>query len=883
MESTKLKSLILTEKPSVARDIVEALGGFTNHEDEYWESSRYICTFAVGHILELLEPEQIDPIYKRWTLDNLPIIPDEFKLKPKEGQSDRIRTIKKLVQRPDVGELINACDAGREGELIFREVVKFIGTEKPIKRLWLQSMTQQAIREGIAHLQDGQRFERLGKAAECRAWADWLIGMNSSRAMTIRLRSKSQRSAWSAGRVQTPTLALLVEREREILNHVPQAYWRVTAEFEASDHRYAGAWHDPQFKADESRPHARADRIFDRERALAIVDEISGKEGRATETRKPSREAAPPLFDLTSLQREANRKFGWSARRALQAAQRCYEAHKVLTYPRTDSRCLPSDYVPHVEKVIEAFRHTEAFGKSASYLQRNGRRNDERVFDDSKVSDHFAIIPTGVIRDLQGDDARVFDLVARRFLGTFFPPAVWEQIERTTIITGHTFISRERSLKEPGWRSVYDQESQEGATRTLPPLKAAGSNGGEQVRLIDAATEEDETKPPPRITEARLLSLMENAGKQIEDEDLAAAMSEKGLGTPATRADIIENLKTKEYVDQGLRPTIKGMRFIDFLQRLSIRRLTSAELTGELEHHLNQVEKGGRTPAEFMSEITDYTREIVEAAKTLNFDQLYPDSDPVGICPCPLKRPVYERSWFYRCQEDPAAIEAEQDCPFRIWKDKSGRYIDRQTASTLLRDGHTGEIDGFQDRRGRTYKGTLVLEGKEVVLKPVAGSEQGGEGILTAELPVNSEPLGICPISKEPDDLVIETPTHFISQSRLRQVEQGVKKPTGFVLPRIICKREIAREEAQLLMTQGETPQIEDFISRYNRPFKAKLKLDPSGKHTFEFAPREGKAGGGGRFKKTAAKASGTKETASKKKKTSRKKTSARKKTKESA
>ena len=394
------KALILTEKPSVARDIAEALGGFTEH-DGYWESDPYLLTFAVGHLFELLEPEEIDPKYKRWTLDVLPILPERFQLKKKKGQSDRVRVIEKLAERKDVDRIVNACDAGREGELIFREVVSYLGVEKPVERLWLQSMTTDAIRDGFSRLRPGRELEGLGQAAECRARADWLIGMNATRALTKRLKSRRETRAWSAGRVQTPTLALLVERELEVLAHVPVAYWRVVASFAHGGNTYTGTWFDPSFAEGEG-DDRRDDRIFDEARARAIVAAATGRPGAASETRKPSRESAPPLFDLTSLQREGNRRFGWSARRVLGAAQRCYEAHKALTYPRTDSRCLPSDYRATVNEVlrkVSAARGEDLgdYARAARHLLDAGLENEGRVFDDAGVSDHFAIIPTGVL------------------------------------------------------------------------------------------------------------------------------------------------------------------------------------------------------------------------------------------------------------------------------------------------------------------------------------------------------------------------------------------------------------------------------------------------------------------------------------------------------
>ena len=415
----------------------------------------------------------------------------------------------------------------------------------------------------------------------------------------------------------------------------------------------------------------------------------------------------------------------------------------------------------------------------------------------------------------------------------------------------------------------------EGDQQGLPPL-VSGSEKADNVPVkTDEATEEaDVTKPPPRISEARLLSLMENAGKQIDDEDLAAILHEKGLGTPATRAETIENLKAKEYVDQNLRPTVKGMRLIDILRRIRAEELTSAELTGEMEYHLNQVEHGHRAADDYIKEVKEYTSHIVDRAKEFDYDAIYPNENPLGLCPCELKRPVYERTWFYRCQEDPAAIEAENDCPFRIWKDKSGRYIDRQTVEILLRDGQTGEVDGFMDRQGRTYKGILSIENKEVVLKPVGGPEGPAAGVK--EFEVNPEPLGPCPVHKDGGCQVIETPTAFVCTTFQREKEEGVRRPQGFYLPRTVCRREMTREEAGEYIRTGETPWIEDFISKYNRPFRAKLKLKEDGGRSFEFAPRDGQVGGGRKKKAGGRKKTGGRK-ATNKKKAAAKNTSAKK------
>ena len=898
------KELVITEKPSVARDIASVLGGFTEHEG-YFESDEWIVTFAVGHLFELLPPEEVDEKFKRWTLDVLPILPEEFRYKPKKGQSDRIRTIKRLYERDDVEGVVNACDAGREGELIFREIADHLRATKPIRRLWLQSMTDDAIRSGFEALRPGEELEGLADAAACRARSDWLIGMNATRALTKRLKSRKEKTAWSAGRVQTPTLTMLVDKEFEVLAHVPRPYWRVTATFEHAGNAYEGAWFDPEFEANED-AERKDDRIFDADRAAAIVVAVEGRSGIAEETRKPSRESAPPLFDLTSLQREANRRFSWSARRTLSAAQRCYERHKVLTYPRTDSRCLPADYRETVQGALSSLasagdRAEEGYAdyaRAAAHLRSAGLENEQRIFDDSGVSDHFAIVPTGNIPEapLTGDDARLFDLVVRRFLGAFHPPATWERVERVSKLGEQHFRTRARFLQEPGWRSVLPVSSDEEESTPLPPL-SPGSAAAQDVPVDgrDPQLHEEQTKPPPRITEARLLSLMENAGKQIDDEDFAAALHEKGIGTPATRADIIENLIAKGYVvrlGKALRPTVKGIRMVDTLRRIHIDRLTSPQLTGELEYHLREVERGNRTAQDFMSEITDYTVEIVDRAKSFGYEELYDLDDSLGSCPS-CGRPVIEMAWFYRCREDPPR---EEDCPMRFWKDTSGRYLDRATIRTLLRDGVTGEIDGFTARNGRTYRGTIEIDREEWNLKvrSVGWNQEAAND--QPEYDVNPEPLGRCPF--EEDCSIVESPTQFVCERKLKEAEltkeerkqrkeAGAAQSCGFVFPRTVCKREITRDEALRYLAEGRTELLTDFTSRFGRPFSATLVLKENGRHGFEFPPRKAKGDGEGGDAAGSKKSGGKKKTTRKKttrkkaagKKTAGKKTAAKKKT----
>ncbi|MFW7379769.1 MAG: DNA topoisomerase [Oligoflexus sp.] len=831
------KGLIITEKPSVAKDIVKALGGFEEKQKgDYFESDEYICTYAVGHILTLFSPEDISPQFKRWRLADLPIIPEEFKTKPVPKQESRLKVISKLMLRKDVDRLINACDAAREGELIFREIVKHVGVEKPIYRLWLQSMTKKAIQDGFNKLENGEHYSGLAAAAECRANADWLIGMNATRALTVRLKSRNQRGmSWSAGRVQTPTLSLLVDREIEVLEHVPEPYWRIKGSFKVNEQVYEGLWFDPDFSRKESTRDQKEDRIFDKSQAEAIVQLVKGKEALAREVRKPSPRKPPPLFDLTSLQRTANSRFGWSASRTLKAAQRCYETHKVLTYPRTSSKFLPNDYRAEVDKILEIFADFEPFQPHAKHLLKNGLLNEDKVFNDAGVTDHFAIIPTGELKTLEGDDQKLFDLVSRQFMAAFYPPSIYEEVERITEVEGQNFRSKPpRVLKDPGWEAVFDKKVGD-PSQSFPPL-VVGKDKVDGVAVLnqEAEMEELETKPPSRISEAGLLSLMENAGRQVEDEELASALnSAEGLGTAATRAEIIENLKAREYVDANLRPTTKGIRLIDILHRTLAARLTSPELTAQLELHLNEVEQGKRTSDEFMKEVAEYTKEVVDATRDFDYEAIYPDNESLGDCP-KCGRPVFERAWFYGCSESTKRA-GKKNCDFLIWKDHNGRYINPQVVRTLLKEKMTRELDGFKSASGKPYTAILELDGGTLVRKNVSESEQ----VLGEGYEVNPEPLGPCPIDCKKDCVVVETSHEFICREKREAREQGEKNAPGFSFPRNICKREITRNEVLHYLQQGETELLTNFVSKRGRKFSAKLVMEKDGVgFRFEFPPR---------------------------------------------
>jgi DNA topoisomerase III len=872
------KGLVITEKPSVARDIAKALGGFEASKDDYLENEDFIVSWAVGHLLEFVAPEEIDPKFKRWVLEDLPIIPDEFQYSPKSGQGERLKVLKKLYARPDVDQVINACDAGREGELIFREIVwyfhKFKNAPKPraIRRLWLQSMTANAIKTGFAGLQDGADFEGLSDAAVCRSEADWLIGINATRALTRRMKTRSERTAWSAGRVQTPTLALLVDRELENLTHRPTPFWRLKTQFDAGDHAYWGTWYDPSFKPDPDLPQ-KDDWITTQQDLESISRAVQGKPGAATESRKIQKETARQLFDLTSLQREANSRFGYSARRTLQAAQRLYEGHKLLTYPRTDSKCLPADYRNHVDQALTNFASGGRFSPFAQYLKKHGLKNTGRIFDDSKVSDHFAIIPTGQKppASLSGDDERIFDLVMRRFLAAFYPSAEWMRVERTTEVDNHHFRTRGRFLENPGWYEVYGKEAAD-QTDVLAPLGGASTSwlqkleadlkpvprlksGQHLVKATEVETEADQTKPPSRYSEARLLSLMEHAGRQVDDEELTDALKGKGLGTPATRADIMENLVAKQYArraERTLRATPKGILLIDLLRRMGADRLASPRLTAEMEMRLQEVEQGKRTRQDYTREVVEYTEDIVERAKTFQYDALYAEDEPLGICPIAPELKVVERSRFY-CSEDNQG-KGSEGVGFIIWKERNGRYLDRVTIKELLEHGTTPLLDGFLSANGQGYSGILQLTEKgDLQLLGEDGKPVGSPGI--AEIDENSQLLTKCPIHEGCN--VYETETTFQCEGKGEELEGPVEseskkkskkkkkakpaKKVVAILPKVVCKREMKAAEALKYFDEGVTDEFPDFISRYGRPFKAKLKLKPNGKHGFEFAPREPK------------------------------------------
>jgi DNA topoisomerase III len=707
----RVKTLVIAEKPSVARDLADALPGTFENNDSYLESEDTVITFAVGHLVELTDPEDYDERFKKWRMADLPIVPEEFRLRARDKKAEKqLKVIHKLLKRDDVDRVVNACDAGREGELIFAYIYETSGVDKPVDRLWISSMTKAAIKDGFEKLRPGDQLRPLEAAARSRSEADWLVGMNATRAATIRGR------AWvggvvSLGRVQTPTLALMVKREREIQAFVPEPYWLVHAQF---DPRYEGLW----FEGEETR-------LKDGKRAEEIAAKVSGASGVVESVeRKEQSERAPLLYDLTSLQRDANRRFGFSARRTLQAAQSLYEDKKAITYPRTNSRWLSGDLVSQLKPTAATLQPIAEYADAAKYVLGLQQLPLGRVVNDSKVSDHHAIIPTDVEHGLDRfspDERRIFDLVARRFLAVFHPPARYARTTVITLVEEERFRSRGKITLEPGWRGVYglesdedrkarqQEEDSENESAELPPLEQ-----GQQVKCASAEVEAKETKPPPRYTEATLLSAMETAGKLIDDEELREAMKESGLGTPATRAETIETLIRREYIERAgkdLTPTPKGLQVISMLEE---HPLTSPELTGDWEKRLTDIERGADQRGAFIKDIEDFTRATVEKIAALDKEKLRPERVELGPCPrCGAETGeiIRENSKAYGCTSWKS--REEPGCGFVIWKRVAGRTLTPEIARQLLEEGKTKEvISGFRSRAGKPFRARLVLNGE---------------------------------------------------------------------------------------------------------------------------------------------------------------------------
>ncbi len=833
------KQLIIAEKPSVAADIARAIGGFTKEKD-YFESEHYVLSSAVGHLLELTVPAEFEVKRGKWSFAHLPVIPPHFALNPIEKTEDRLKLLTRLIKRKDVTGLINACDAGREGELIFSFIVQHSGTSKPVQRLWLQSMTATAIRDGFSQLRAASDVEGLREAAVCRAESDWLIGINGTRAMTAFNSKTGGFHLTTVGRVQTPTLAIVVEREEKIRAFKPTDYWELEASFGCQAGAYAGRWFDEGFrKPEEGAPlaeHATAFRLWGKSRAEAIKAKCEGKPGTVEEESKPSTQLSPLLFDLTSLQREANGRFGFSARTTLQLAQALYEKHKVLTYPRTDARALPEDYVGQVKGILGGLPDT--YAPFANEIVKHGwAKPNKRIFNNAKISDHFAIIPTGTApKSLSEAEAKIYDLVTRRFLAVFYPAAEYRVTTRITRVEGEAFKTEGKILVNPGWLAVYGKSAavseDEGGAPQLVAVELCEKVSTDEV-LLKALV----TKPPARFNEATLLSAMEGAGKMVDDEELRAAMAGRGLGTPATRAQIIENLIGETYMlrdGKELIPTAKAFSLITLLRGLGTNELTSPELTGEWEHKLAQMERGALSRAEFMEHIQAMTRDIVERAKRYESDTVPGDFATLST-PCPKCGGVVKENYKkFACQS----------CDWSAWKIVAGRQFEIDEIEALLSTGRVGPLLGFRNKMGRLFNAEIRLNDDK---QPEFDFGQPKEDESAEPVDFSDQqPLGACPKCAS---RVFEHGLSYVCEKSV-----GPGNSCDFRSGKIILQQPIEREQMHKLLETGKTDLLRGFVSsRTKRKFSAFLVRGDDGKVGFEFEKKEPKATKAPAEKKPAA------------------------------
>ena len=828
------KALVIAEKPSVATDIARVLRAPRDKSKDFFENDDYVISSAVGHLLTIIVPPDQDIKRGKWTFDKLPHIPTHFDLEPIAKSESRLRVLLRLIKRDDVDHFVNACDAGREGELIFRYIIQYATEKHPrktagksVSRLWLRSMTPDAIHKGFANLRSDDDMKPLASAANCRSEADWLVGINGTRAMTAFNSKSGGFYLTPVGRVQTPTLAVVVEREKEIRVFEPKDYWEVHATFRAAAGEYTGRWLDESFKKDSDDAHKRAERIWEQAKADSIQAKCDGQAGEVSEQSKPTKQAAPALFDLTTLQREANSRFGFSARNTLGIAQALYERHKVLTYPRTDSRCLPEDYTGTVKQTLESLGQAR-YGSLASDVLKNDwvHGGNKKVFNNAKISDHFAIIPTlkPAPATLKEQEQKIYDLVAKRFIAVFYPSAEFLVTTRITRVEGEPFKTEGKVLVKPGWLTVYGRDQAKQDDGHLVPVET-----GESVQADEVIVEAKATRPPARHSEATLLGAMEHAGKRVDDEELREAMRDKGLGTPATRASIIEELIRHKYMvreQKELVPTAQASSLITLLTALKVDALTKPELTGEWEFKLKEIERRKFDRESFMNEIRSMTEKIVGTAKAFDGDTVPGDYGKLKT-PCPkcggVVKETYKR---FHCEGD--------GCEFSFWKTMGGREFELSEADELVANGRIGPLDGFRSKMGRAFSAELKLTGEHKVEFDFGnGDEDEEEADFSGQ-----EPVGTCPKCK---CSVYEHGRAYVCEKNTGKVRE-----CSFRTGKTILKRDIEKEQVAKLLKDGRTDLILNFISKKGRPFKAYLVLKPDGDVGFEFEPRaKARAGGG--------------------------------------
>jgi DNA topoisomerase-3 len=877
------KTLVIAEKPSVAQDIVRALtptaGKFEKHDDHF-ESDGYVVTSAVGHLVEIQAPEEFDVKRGKWSFAHLPVIPPYFDLKPVEKTKSRLAAVVKQAKRKDVSAIINACDAGREGELIFRLIEQYAGgkkpLDKPVKRLWLQSMTPQAIRDGFDSLRTASQMQGLADAARSRSEADWLVGINGTRAFTAFNSRDGGFFLTTVGRVQTPTLSVVVEREELIRKFISRDYWEIHASFAAQAGAYAGKWFNPAHKANADDKEIKEDRVWSLAEAQAIAQAVQNQIATVTEESKPSSKGSPGLFDLTTLQREANGRFGFSAKTTLSLAQSLYERPKALTYPRTDSKHLPEDYLPTVKETMQMLAnskmgHLAPFAKTA--ISQGYIKPSKKVFDNSKVSDHFAIIPTlEAPSGLSDAEQKLYDFVVRRFIAVFYPPAQFMDTTRISQVAvagkTHHFKTTGRVLVEPGWQAIYgkevDEEEDKESGKILVKL-----NAGEQPQVSEAEPKGLKTRPPARYTEATLLGAMENAGKQVEDDELREAMQEKGLGTPATRSSIIEGLLNEKYMlrdGRELIPTAKAFQLMTLLRGLGVEELSRADLTGDWEFKLSQMEKGQLSREAFMQDIAEMTGRMVKKAKEYDRDTI-PGDYATLTTPCPTCGGVVKENYRrYTCIGLPGAVaktnaEGEIEgpgCGFSFGKTPAGRTFEPAEVEQFLHDKKIGPLEGFRSKAGWPFTAEIALkyneEEKNWKLEFDFGDDKNAESGEIVEFG-DAETLGACP---KCGSAVHEHGSNYVCSKAVPTNAQPTPS-CDFKTGRVILQQVIEHDQVKKLLAEGKTDLLEKFVSnKTRRAFKAYLTYDAeAGKVSFAFEPSKYPKKGGAPTTRALAKAAG--------------------------
>ena len=884
------RTLIIAEKPSVATDLARVLGkmpefGKFEKKKDYFENENAYISSAIGHLVELKMPLTSEGKKLPWGMKHLPVLPNKFELQPIERSESRYKLLVRLMKKKDVDTVVNACDAGREGELIFRYVLKLANLKKEfdVKRMWMQSMTDDSIKDAWANLRSDSEMANLADAAMCRSESDWLIGLNGTRALTAFNSRNGGFNVTSAGRVQTPTLSIVTEREIEIRKFVPRTYWEVHGDFDVKAGQYAGRWFREDFKKDEDDEHKKAERIWDIAEAEAIKARCLGKEGVVDETKKPSKSAPPLLFDLTSLQREGNSKHGFPARRTLQLAQACYDRYKILTYPRTDSKYLPEDYIETVKETVAQLATgklnapiDETIQKCGKWILDNDRIGPtKRIFNSAKVTDHFAIIPTGKIPPASLDEgaAKIYNLVLRRFLAIFYPHAEYEVTKRITRVGDDAFKTDGKVLVVPGYLAVYGRKA--GVAADADELVAA--EDGESATTAEIEVKEKETRPPARFTDATLLSAMETAGKRVEDDEIREAMSERGLGTPATRAAIIENLIFRKYLFRNeirkseLVASNKALALFDLLKQIDLEVLASPGMTGEWEYKLKAMEQGKFDRETFMNEIREVANTIVDQTKTFTeeiINRKFPDLE--AKCPECGKMEHHQTDGLFQCK-DP-------ECIFKIKKHIAQHEITVEEATKLFNEGKVGPIEDFKNRFGQPFTAELTLEKPKKVWKLNFVFEGDEERESEIENLTDEQIICECPILDGSTELVkvYENDRAFLAPGMAKK-----KNERGVRISKTILKKEIPSEQGRKLFLEGKTDLMPGFLSKKGRKFAAHLTLNrETGKLGFEFAPRKSKK------KKADSKDDGDekapvkkKAKATKKKTTKKKKKAAKKKT----